>query len=85
MIFVTALYQNILGNAPSQASLNSWVGKLLGGTTNANQMATTLWNSAEHRTLVKRHKAPALSYNSAVSLACRRLNQCPCDRRMWSL
>ena len=69
MIFVTALYQNILGNAPSQASLNSWVGKLLGGTTNANQMATTLWNSAEHRTLVKRHKAPALSYNSAVSLA----------------
>ncbi len=67
-IFVTALYRAILGHDPNPASLNSWVNRLLGGTS-AGQMATTLWNSAEHRTLLRRHQAPALSYDSALSFA----------------
>jgi len=67
-IFARALYRNILGHEPNPASLNSWVNRLLAGAS-AGQMATTLWNSAEHRTLVRRHQAPALSYNSALSFA----------------
>ena len=67
-IFVTALYRYILGHDPNLASLNSWVNRLLAGTS-AGQMATTLWNSAEHRTLLRRHHAPALSYNSALGAA----------------
>ena len=67
-IFARALYRNILGHDPNQANLTSWVNRLLAGTS-SGQMATTLWNSAEHRTLVRSHKAPALSYNSALSFA----------------
>jgi MBG domain (YGX type)/Domain of unknown function (DUF4214) len=67
-IFVTALYRAILGHDPNPASLNSWVNRLLGGTS-AGQMATTLWNSAEHRALLRRHQAPALSYDSALRSA----------------
>jgi hypothetical protein len=66
---VTTLYRNILGHDPNAASLNSWVNRLLAGTSSGSQVATSIWNSSEHRTLVKRHKAPALSYNSALNLA----------------
>jgi len=71
--FVTTIYREMLGHNPNQASLNSWVKRLLAGTSQ-NQMATAIWNSPEHRTLVKRHRAPQISYGSALADASQAAN-----------
>ena len=71
--FVTTIYREILGHNPNQASLNSWVKHLLAGTSQ-NQMALAIWNSPEHRTLVKRHRAPNIIFSAALADASQAAN-----------
>ena len=72
-VFVTTLYRDILGRAPDSAGLSYWVNHLLAGTSQ-NQVALAIWNSPEHRTLVRRHRAPQISFGSALADASQAAN-----------
>jgi hypothetical protein len=71
--FVDTLYREMLGHNPNQAGLNSWVNRLLAGTSQ-NQVAMAIWNSPEQRTLVNRHRDPKISFNSALADASQAAN-----------
>jgi len=48
MALITVLYQEILGRAPDQAGITTWVNAVNSGST-VNSIATSFWNSPEHK------------------------------------
>jgi hypothetical protein len=47
--FVTSLYTNLLNRAPDAAGLAGWVNLINSGAASNQQVATAIWDSAEHR------------------------------------
>ena len=62
--FIESLYQEILGRDPSQSDLDFWTRALARGAT-TETIARTLWDSREHRSLVRHHDAPNISFGAA--------------------
>jgi hypothetical protein len=75
--FVESLYTEILGRDPSHSDLDFWTRALARGATTQN-IARTIWNSREHRSLVRHHDAPNISLATAfrdAAAAARRARQ----------
>jgi len=74
--FVETLYEQILGRPPMQSELDYWSGILASGV-GPHQVARLIWNSQEHRTLVRLGEAPGISKERAYldALAVGRANR----------
>lgn len=65
---VSTLYREILGRALDASGRNDWLAELVVGTTPA-RVARDIFDSPEHRSLQRRHKAPRISERSALAHA----------------
>jgi len=74
--YVETLYEQILGRPPTQSELDYWSGVLASGV-GPHQVARLLWNSPEHRTLVRLGEAPDIPKEKAYldALAAGRANR----------
>jgi hypothetical protein len=66
--FVEDLYPLILGREPHQSELDYWSGVLARGVA-PTIVARSIWNSQEHRSLVRTHKVPPISFETAYRKA----------------
>jgi hypothetical protein len=68
--FVESLYTQILGRNALQSEVDYWSSVLARGAT-TNRVANLIWNSREHRTLVRNHEAPGIplriAYRNAIA------------------
>jgi hypothetical protein len=74
--YVEALYLDMLGHAPTQAELDYWSRVLRSGV-GYHQVARLIWNSQEHRKLVRLGEAPHIPKETAYhkALAAGRANK----------
>jgi Domain of unknown function (DUF4214) len=66
--FVESLYPQILGRSPTQSELDYWSKSLARGIS-ANAVADRIWNSQEHRALVRMNEAPGIPLRKAYQTA----------------
>ncbi len=56
-LYISALFPGILGRSPTESELYFWSRKLRRGAS-TQQVANEIWQSKEHRLLIKEHRAP---------------------------
>lgn len=66
--FIESLYPQILGRIATQSEVDYWSGVLARGV-NAEAVARSIWDSREHRTLVRMHEAPGIPFGTAYRTA----------------
>ena len=66
--FVTTLYREGLNRTPEHAGLVYWSKHLANGA-RPRSVASTIWNSREHRALVREHRDPRISLRHALGEA----------------
>jgi Domain of unknown function (DUF4214) len=64
--FVRTLYLEDLGRPPESSGLRFWSGVLFAGV-KPKTVAVAIWNSPEHRTLVKQHLAPGIPFRRSYA------------------
>ena len=69
--FIESLYPQILGDNAAQSESDYWSGVLARGVS-AEAVARSIWDSREHRTLVRMHEAPGIPFGTAYRTAGQR-------------